>query len=355
MRGQTGQIAAQHGAVLVVDRLFQHGVRSSRQPGRVADHQRGLSGGKQVGVLQLNLRRQAQALQVVGRAGQRGRRDVGGHHLRDAAPRQHSREHAGAHADVEGARATGQGRWQRRLRDQRQVLATHWRKHAVMRVDVRALQGGQRHALLAPLVRANQALQAAQREHARLSVGRAPGLGAGLDHLGCARQCDAVGPVKLDQQLTQHAHAQGLGLAVAGKALGDVGRGGFGLLALRCRIQALRHALQQLAGGLEVAPPEQAGARAGQAVGAVGVELRHGLHTAGQASAVVGLPKRRSGLAVVVPVQGQGRVHGEGLSPCVDGAIINSPPRCPVQQIDTSGLGLQAQSKPTPPACPAAP
>ncbi len=58
--------------------------------------------GEQVGLQQLHLGQHAQAIQVLARAGQSPRCQVGGAHPGNAPARQHGRQHTGAGADVPG-------------------------------------------------------------------------------------------------------------------------------------------------------------------------------------------------------------------------------------------------------------
>ena len=68
------------------------------------------------------------------------------------------------------------------------VFAAHRREHAVVRMDARA-ERRDLDALLAPLVRADQAEQFAQRDHRGLAAGTV-GFRAGLPHVGRAPQRD---------------------------------------------------------------------------------------------------------------------------------------------------------------------
>ena len=167
-------------------------------------------------------------------------------------------------------------------------------------VDAIAPQGVDGDAVFAPFVRADQAQQAAQRDHPALAIRGAPGFAAGGLHAGGAMQGDVVGAVDFDQQLTQHARAQGLRLSVGNEGRARVhGRlWGSAALASGGIVQTRRHALQQLARLGVAAAPEQTGARTGQAMGLGRVEVGADLHPRGQTRPVVGLPKRLSGLAV---------------------------------------------------------
>jgi hypothetical protein len=72
-------------------------------------------------------------------------------------------EHAGPGADVVGQARHRDGRRKRRLRDEVDVLAAHRREDAVVRMDAPAGRG-HLDALVAPLVRADEAQELAQRD-----------------------------------------------------------------------------------------------------------------------------------------------------------------------------------------------
>jgi hypothetical protein len=260
---------------------------------------------------QLHLVLQAQTLQVVAGADQRTLGHVGGHHLLGAAPGQHGRQHAGAHANVKSHRVFFQGRRQWRLGHQGHIFATHRREHAVMRVDPQVFaQCGHFDAVLAPFKSTDHALQGAQRDHRRLPIGRAKGLRASLLGVGGAAQRDAVVTVQFDQHLAQHAGALGLRLAVGvksrtGHRRGCIGFFAFGLLRF---VDAPRQGLQQLAGVVKVAAPQQARALAGQAVSRIGGQGVVGQHHAG-GQVLVRAPQGRAFVVFFRPGQKGGGVH----------------------------------------------
>jgi hypothetical protein len=155
----------------------------------------------------------AQALDVVAGAGQGTRVQVGGHDARDAAAREHRRDHAGAGADVPGQRGAG---GQRRLRDQVEVLAAHRREHAVVRVDAVGRRRPERrhlHALLAPFMRAHQP------EHSRSATtqGWPSGGPQASAHARAGRApgaADAVVAADFDHHHAEHPRAAPLRLPV---------------------------------------------------------------------------------------------------------------------------------------------
>jgi len=102
-----------------------------------------------------------------------------------------------------------------------------------------------------------------------------------------------VAGVKFHQQHAQRARALCLGLAVQVEGLGDRHRlGGFDALAFGHLVDAPGDGLQQLAGVLKVATPQQAGAGAGQAVGTVGAQGVVGQHhTLGRRAATFAAPQ----------------------------------------------------------------
>ena len=162
---------------------------------------------------------------------------------------------------------TGRSR-QRGLGHQVHILAAHRRKHAVVRMDGRArTQRRHRHALAAPFVGAHDAQQLAQRLHIVRRY-RAVCLQAGGPHIGRAAQRQAVVGVERQQQATQQAGTLALRLALRRKGLGQ--RGGGTGRARQPLVQSATQGLQQVAGVLVVAHPQQGGAGVQQAVGGVG-------------------------------------------------------------------------------------
>ena len=146
-----------------------------------------------------------------------------------------------------------------------------------MRVDA-AFQSGNVHALFAPLVRADEPQQLAQRRHIRFG-GRAVGFQAGLLHIGRAAQRNGVVGVEGNQQHAQNVCALPLLLAVPVESL----RRGVWLCACfasawRLAIQPTHQGLQQMPGVLKVALPQERGAFTGQLVGPVGGHAVVGQH-----------------------------------------------------------------------------
>jgi hypothetical protein len=185
--------------------------------------------------------------QVLARASQRARVLVGGDNALHATARQYRRQHASADADIES-----QGlRRQRRLRDQIHILAAHRREHAVVRMDAR-LQCGNFHALLAPLVRADQAEQFPQRSHIGF-VRNAVGFLAGQMHIGSAAQRNTMPRLERQQQHPQRAGALRLCLAMQVKGFG--GRAGRRARLLGLALDTACQCLQQLACILVIAAP----------------------------------------------------------------------------------------------------
>ena len=113
--------------------------------------------------------------------------------------------------------------------------------------------------------------------------GGPPGLCTRLHGIGRAAQWDFVVSVKRHQYHAQHAGALGFGLTSQVKHLGHgflhddlISFGGLGFDI----VQATFQCLDQMAGVLKVAAPQQAHAFAGQAVGAVGAGGVVGQHHA---------------------------------------------------------------------------
>ena len=337
---QTGQKPAQHAAAFVVHRPLNGRAGPCGQPGRVAHHQRGLALGEQVLLLQLDAARQTQALQILARAGQRTRVLVGGHHALHTTARQHGRQHARAHAHIKGERLAGQ----RRLRDQIHIFPTHRRKNAVVRVNAvarRCAQGGYFHALLAPFMGAHQAQQLTQRSHHAIPAGRAPGLGAGLAQVGRAAQRNRVIAFQHDQHRRQHPRTLRLRLPVQVKRFRRGGRcrflRRFGRHLAGLAVCAAHQRLQQHAGVLEIARPQQARAFTGHAIGCVGGQGVVGSdHAARSRSATLGAPLGGVGLALAAPFD-----HGRA-QPLIGRfrrtSSILTPPMMAVLAVDNSRL-----------------
>jgi len=264
-------------------------MRLRRHPGRVAHHQAGhRTGRKQVGRLQRDLAIELQPAQVVGRAGQRAGVEVGGGDARQSAACQQRGQHTGAGADIDGAGLRRGGR-QRCLGHQRQVLATHRREHAVVRVDA-VRQRRHFHPLAAPLVGADEALQLAQRGDVR-TVGRPVRLQAGGAHIGRPAQRHAMVGVEGQQQQAQHLGPAGLGgaLGLEGRGHAGFGRGG-GCRGGRARprglgqlaLQPTPQRLQQLAAVVVIAQPQDAAAFEHMAEGRGGAQRVIGQHHLGR-------------------------------------------------------------------------
>jgi hypothetical protein len=180
VRGQSAEKAAQHARIGVVDRVFDGRTRLRRQPGRIADNQRGTAGREQIGFDDLHFCGQPEFFDIFRRAGQRPRRHVGADY-RQATPGKYSGKNAGTGTDVESLRGIGDGSAagrQRRLGDQINVFPAHRREHAVMRMDA-PLHGGHWHAFLAPFVGADHRQQFTQRDDAIAAIRLAPGFAAG--------------------------------------------------------------------------------------------------------------------------------------------------------------------------------
>ncbi len=122
MGRQTAEEAAQHARIGVIDSIFDRRGRLRRQPRRIADDQRCLAFREEVGLDDLHMVGQPQALDVFRCAGQRPVVLVGGDDARHAAPREHGSDDAGAGADVEGQIAAGR---KRRRGEQIDILAAH--------------------------------------------------------------------------------------------------------------------------------------------------------------------------------------------------------------------------------------
>ena len=130
------------------------------------------------------------------------------------------------------------------------------------------------------------------------------GLGSGR-----SAQRDAVIGLQFDQDLAENADALRLRLAVGVEgrrgrvcAVAVFGGGFFGA----CRaLQAAFERLQQLAGILKVAAPQQTRAFTGQAVGGVGVQgVIHHHQLGWRASPMVSHPKRAARMAIFLPSEG---------------------------------------------------
>ena len=264
--GQAAQEALEHLAAFVVDGLLQQGRCACGQPRRVAHHQGGLARREQIGVQQLDLVLQTQALEVVPGAGHSAFRHVGCDHLCCTTSRQDCRQNTCANTDVKSDRVCFQRLWQRRLGHQAHIFPPYRGEHAVVRIDAQGLtHGGNLHPVFAPLKRTNHALQAAQRDHRSLVIGWAKGLHAGGFDIGCTAQVNAVVTVQLNQNLAQNTGALGLRLAVGVKCC--TGNHGY----IRCWffgadffgfVDAPCQRLQHLSCVLKIAAPQQASAGA---------------------------------------------------------------------------------------------
>src|SRR6185369_9625932 len=237
---------------------------------------------------------------------------VGGDDALNATVRQDRREHAGAGADVKGQVI----RRQRRFAHQLEVFAAHRGEHTVVRMDSVAGRRAERRYLdtfLAPLVRADQAQQFAQRRHRRLAVGGPPRLQASLTQVRPARKRNAVVAFQCDQQPAQRARSLALRLAVQVEGFG--GRCGHRSRFARFAVGAAGHRLQQLPRVLKVAAPQQRRAFAGEPVSGVGGErVVHDLDTLGCRHTRFRAPTRGARLAAFRPLQLR-RVAHKGLPP----------------------------------------
>ena len=132
-----------------------------------------------------------------------------------------------------------------------------------MREDAPA-ERGNRHAVAPPLVGAEHALQLGERDGRGLGRGTVR-LRAGLAHIGSAAQVEGVVRFDEHEQPPQEAGAAALVFAVQAE-----GFSGGAVVERRPTVSAVDGA-QQLARVVEVAPPQQRGALAGQAVRLVGL------------------------------------------------------------------------------------
>ena len=201
--------------------------------------------------------------------------------------------------------------WQWRLGDEIDVFAANRREHAVVRMDA-AADRRDLDSLDAPLVRADEAQQLAQRGD-RGPFSRAVGFRAGLPDVGRATQRNAVVRVERHQQHAQRARTLRPRLAMEMEGFGRRrGRRGCGRLFRLARpaVGATRQRNQHLARVLEVAPPQQRGALAREAVRVVG---RHAVvgddHALRGRRAALRAPARGARLAVLGPVHDRMRVH----------------------------------------------
>ena len=265
------QKVAQDGRARVIDPLLQSGRRTTRNPRRVAHHHVGPPGvahlvvvaiGPQVGLHHVHPVRQPQPTHVVARALHRARVDVGRHDLPGPAPGQDGREHPGAGADVphdrihDALRPGGVG-------DQVEVLVTGGGEHAVGGMDP-GPQRGHLDAAQVPLISTDDAEELGQRDQ-RLppggvvsGVGRGPvGVGAGVAHVGRSAQPNCVVLLQWDEDLSQRLRPLRACLPVGEENVAGVG-------ALRCPgrplLQTAVEGAHELAGVVEVAPPQQGGA-----------------------------------------------------------------------------------------------
>ena len=124
------------------------------------------------------------------------------------------------------------------------------------------------------------------------------GFGAGFLHVRRAAQGNAEIRLQRQQQHPQGAGALGLRLAMEIEGF-ERRRSGLARFA----VDAARHGLQQLARILEVAPPQQRGALAGQAIGRIrGNAVVRDHHTLGRRRAALRAPAGRAGRIGFGPV-----------------------------------------------------
>lgn len=259
----------------------------------------------------------AEPRDVLACARQRTRILVGRDDALDAARRKHGRQHAGAGADVERERC----RRQRRARDEVDVFAAHRREHAIVRVDRRAAERRNRYALLAPLMRADETEQFAQRHDRRRAAG-AIRLLAGGTHVGRTAQRDRVVGVERDQQHPERARTLRLRETMQVECV-DAGRG---FRLLRLALDTARHRLHELARILEITLPDERGALASKAVSRVGGKTIVGGHrTLGRRHAGFGAPAHGMiGAVGVGPVENGEIGHANSVTVGIDGGG-NSP------------------------------
>ena len=298
------QKAAQHAAVFVINGVIQQRCHLARQPGRVADDQARLPFGEQIRMLQLHLSLMTESLQVFACAGQSTFACIGRNHGLDAALEQQSRQHTRAHTDVPCLlhASSGQGR----PGNQFQILATHRRENAVVGMNAGAIQRGNLHAFFAPFVCANHAQQVTQRNQHRAGLALhgycAPAFTAGLTPVGRTAQFAMPLRIQLNQNAGQHARTLRLRLAVQVKRVGKFRLGG--RLAAGLLIQPAAQRQQQLAGVLEIAPPQQRRTFADMAKRRI---CGHGvvgkLYATGFWQAAFGAPQGLLGLVFVLPLQ----------------------------------------------------
>ena len=250
MRRQPAEETTQHARIRVIDGELDRRTRLRRHPRRVAHDQRRPAIGKKIGGDDLDRCGQPEISGIFRGACERPRILVGGDHAPDAAPRQYGGQDAGAGADVESQLAI---RRQRRLRHQPDILAAHRRKDAEMRVNP-PFDRRHRNPLLAPLVRADQRQQAAQRNQ-RILAARPQSLQTGCRDLLPAPQGYAVVGGQRHQQAAEDRRSPPLRLAMPVKSLGRRRR----LLPrplTRRPIHPPRQRLQQVARILVIPAPE---------------------------------------------------------------------------------------------------
>lgn len=189
-------------------------------------------------------------------------------------------------------------------RDERHVFAAHRREHAVVRMNRRAAERRNRHALLAPFVRADEPEQFAQRHHRRRAARPVRFLARGA-HVGRAAQRNRVVAVERDQQHAERACALRLRETVQVECLDARG----GLRLLRLALDAPRHRLHELARILEIALPDERGALAREAIGGVGRQAVVGGHRA--------LRRRYAGFGAPA----HGMIDAVGVGPVENGEI----------------------------------
>lgn len=182
-----------------------------------------------------------------------------------------------------------------------------------MRMYAVAAQRGDRDALLAPLVSADQTEQLTQRGDVGLVV-RAVGLRTGVLYIRCTAQRNHVARIERNEHHAERPRALGAGLPVKVERLRP---GRFRLLAPPAwrTVDPARHRREELARVLEVAAPQQRGAFACKAVRIVRARLVTGYHhTAGRRRAALRPPADAMVPAALPPGD---HVHGSTVAACV--------------------------------------
>ena len=220
---------------------------------------------KQIRLHHAHLSCHAKTGEILARAGKRAWVLIRGHDCFDPATRQHRGKDTGARADIEGHELRRVRLRQWRGGNQTHILSAHGREHAVVRMNAIVRRGSERrdlNALLAPLVRPDDALQLAQGGYriTAACIRRAPCLPARLPHVRGTAKRDTVVGTERDQQRAQNARALRLRLTVLVKGLGQrvwwrrTFRH-FSLPSLGHPIRAPRDGLQQLRGIVEITAP----------------------------------------------------------------------------------------------------